>query len=69
MAHLIIPKEPRVERRTTIFLKKVSETLEHVTALERLEKAQDNVEISWPATANAGDGLGAHAGGFAVLGP
>jgi hypothetical protein len=68
-AHLIIPEEPRVERRTTIFLKKVSETLEQVTTLERLEKAQDNVEISGPATANASDGLGAHAGGLLVLGP
>ena len=68
-AHLIIPEEPRVECRATIFHKEVCEALEDVSALERFEQAEDDVEIARPATAHAGDRLGAQTGGLPVLGP
>jgi hypothetical protein len=68
-AHLINPEEPRVERRTAIFLKEVCKTLEHIVTLEGFEKSDDYVEISGPATAHTGDGLGAQADGFPVLDP
>ena len=67
--HLIIPEEPRVQSRAAIFRKEVCEAVEDIPALKRLEQAQDDVEVARPATAHAGDRLGAHAGGLPVLGP
>ena len=68
-AHLIIPEEACVERRATIFRKEVRETLKDIPTLERFDQAKDDVEVPGPATAHAGDRLGAHAGGLPVLCP
>ena len=67
--HLIIPEKSRVQSRAAIFRKEICEALEDIPALERLEQAQDDVEVARPATAHARDRLGAHAGGLPVLGP
>jgi hypothetical protein len=67
--HLIIPEESSVQSRAAIFRKEVCEALEDIPALERLEQAQDDVEVARPATAHARDRLDAHAGGLPVLGP
>ena len=58
-AYLIVPEEPSVEGGATIFVKEVGESLEDVVAFERLEHAEDDIEIPGPATAYAGDWLGA----------
>ena len=57
--YLIVPEEPSVEGGATIFVEEVCESLEDVVALERLEHAEDDIEIPGPATTHAGDWLGA----------
>jgi hypothetical protein len=57
--YLIVPEEAGVEGCAAVFVKEVGESLEDVVALERLEHTEDDIEIPRPATANAGDWLGA----------
>ncbi len=68
-AHLIIPKEPRVDSGAAILLKEVCEALEDISALERFEQAKDDVEIARPLPTHARDRFGAHAGRLPVLEP
>ena len=68
-AHLIVPKESRVECGAVILRKEVFEALEDIPALERFEKGQDNVEIARPAPTHARYRFGAHAGRLPVMVP